>query len=148
MPLVFLALLTLAVGAYASVQTDVFLTGLNIRHILFATAPLALVTMAQFNVLMVRGFDISVGSVMSLTVVRRLVPDRRRDRTRRRWRSGVVALSVVGVVVGCANGVLVRYVGINPVITTIATLSVVQGVALYLRPSPLRQRSTTTSSNS
>jgi len=28
-------------------------------------APLALVTMAQFNVLMVRGFDVSVGSMMS-----------------------------------------------------------------------------------
>ena len=51
------------------VRTDVFLTPLNIRHILLATAPLALVTMAQFNVLMVRGFDISVGAVISLTVV-------------------------------------------------------------------------------
>ena len=50
-------------------RTDAFLTPLNIRHILLATAPLALVTMAQFNVLMVRGFDVSVGAVISLTVV-------------------------------------------------------------------------------
>jgi ribose transport system ATP-binding protein len=34
------------------------------------------------------------------------------------------------------NGSLVRFVGINPVITTIATLSVLQGLALYGRPSP------------
>ena len=68
-PLLFLFLLTLAVGGYASLRTDVFLTPLNIRHILLATAPLALVTMAQFNVLMVRGFDVSVGAVISLTVV-------------------------------------------------------------------------------
>jgi ribose transport system ATP-binding protein len=135
-PLVLLSLLTLAVGAYASVQTDVFLTGLNIRHILFATAPLALVTMAQCNVLMVRGFDISVGSVMSLTVVVAsfLIADE--------IGPGLMALGatlclLVGVIVGIVNGVLVRYVRINPVITTIATLSVVQGVALYLRPSPL-----------
>jgi len=133
---VLLSLLTLAVGAYASAQTDVFLTGLNIRHILFATAPLALVTMAQFNVLMVRGFDISVGSVMSLTVVVAsfLIAGE--------INLGLMALGsalclLVGAIVGAANGVLVRYVGINPVITTIATLSVVQGVALYLRPSPL-----------
>jgi ribose transport system ATP-binding protein len=39
--------------------------------------------------------------------------------------------------VGLTNGVLIRYVGINSVITTIAMLSVVQGIALYLRPSPL-----------
>jgi ribose transport system ATP-binding protein len=135
-PLVLLSLLTLAVGAYASMQTDVFLTGLNVRHILFATAPLALVTIAQFNVLMVRGFDISVGSVMSLTVVvasfviaGEIGPGA--------IALGVVLCLLVGAVVGLTNGVLVRFVGINPVITTIATLSVVQGIALYLRPSPL-----------
>ena len=135
-PLLLLFLLILAVGGYAAAQTDVFLTGLNIRHILFATAPLALVTIAQFTVLMVRGFDISVGSLMSLTVVvasfviaGEIGP-------------GPIVLGValclgVGLVVGLTNGVLVRFVGINSVITTIAMLSVVQGVALYLRPSPL-----------
>ena len=65
----FLTVLMLVMVTYAAASTDVFLTTLNIRHILLATAPLALVTMAQFNVLIVRGFDISVGSLMSLTVV-------------------------------------------------------------------------------
>src|SRR5262249_60539453 len=69
MPLVFLLLLIVAVGAYAALRTDAFLTPLNIRHILLAAAPLALVTIAQFYVLMVRGFDVSVGAVISLTVV-------------------------------------------------------------------------------
>jgi ribose transport system ATP-binding protein len=84
---------------------------------------------------MVRGFDISVGSLMSLTVVLasfligaeagrgELVP-------------GITLCRLAGIVGGGVNGPLVRGVGINPVITTIATLSVVQGVALYLRPSP------------
>jgi ribose transport system ATP-binding protein len=136
LPLLFLGLLTLAVGAYASLQTDVFLTGLNLRHIFYATAPLALVTIAQFNVLIVRGFDISVGSVMSLTVVVAsfLIADEMGPGL---IALGVVACLLVGLAVGLANGVLVRFVGINPVITTIATLSVVQGIALYLRPSPL-----------
>ena len=68
-PALLPAALMLLVGAYAATQTDVFLTAINLRHILLATAPLALVAMAQFNVLLVRGFDISVGSMMSLTVV-------------------------------------------------------------------------------
>ena len=68
-PLLFLLALTTLVGFYAALQTDVFLTAINLRHILLATAPLALVAMAQFNVLLVRGFDISVGSMMSVTVV-------------------------------------------------------------------------------
>jgi ribose transport system ATP-binding protein len=86
--------------------------------------------------LMVRGFDISVGALMSLTVVvasfmiageigvAAIV-------------FGVAVCLLVGVVVGAANGVLVRFVGINSVITTIATLSAIQGISLYLRPSPL-----------
>jgi ribose transport system ATP-binding protein len=135
-PLLFLFLLTLAVGGYASLRTDVFLTPLNVRHILLATAPLALVTMAQFNVLMVRGFDVSVGAVISLTVVigSFLMAE---DMGTGLILLGCLACIAVGVVVGLTNGVLIRYVGINSVITTIAMLSVVQGIALYLRPSPL-----------
>ncbi|MGA9847381.1 MAG: ATP-binding cassette domain-containing protein, partial [Roseiarcus sp.] len=68
-PPLFLFILIIAVGGYASLRTDAFFTPLNIKHILLATAPLALVTMAQFNVLLVRGFDVSVGAVISLTVV-------------------------------------------------------------------------------
>jgi ribose transport system ATP-binding protein len=134
-PLLFLFLLTVAVVGYASLQTDVFLTPLNIKHILLATAPLALVSMAQFNVLMVRGFDISVGSLISLTVVISSFM-MAEDMDTGPILLGVLACLIVGIFVGLTNGFLVRYVGINSVITTIAMLSVVQGIALYLRPSP------------
>jgi len=134
-PLAFLSLLTIVVGAYAATQSGFFLTPLNIRHILYATAPLALVTMAQFNVLMVRGFDISVGALMSLTVVlasfiiaAELGPGP--------ILFGVILCLLTGVVVGLVNGAMVRFVGVNAVITTIAMLSVLQGLALYGRPSP------------
>jgi ribose transport system ATP-binding protein len=134
-PLVFLAFLTIVVGGYAATQSDVFLAPINVRHILYATAPLALVTMAQFNVLIVRGFDISVGALMSLTVVlasfiiaAELGPGP--------IMFGVIACLAVGVVVGLVNGAMVRFVGLNAVIATIAMLSVLQGLALYGRPSP------------
>lgn len=134
-PLVLLLALTAIVCAYAAFETDVFLTPLNIRHILLAMAPLALVTVAQFNVLMVRGFDISVGALMSLTVVlasfiiaAEMGPGL--------LLLGVVICLAVGALAGIANGAMVRFVGVNPVITTIATLSILQGLALYGRPSP------------
>jgi ribose transport system ATP-binding protein len=135
MPLVLLLSLTLLVVAYAAHESDVFLTPLNIRHIMLATAPLALVTMAQFNVLMVRGFDVSVGSLMSLVVVLAsfVIADQ--------MGPGLVVLGSAlclsaGAIVGLANGAMVRFVGVNPVIATIAMLSVLQGFALYGRPSP------------
>ena len=134
-PLLFLCLLIIAVGGYASLRTEVFFTPLNVRHILFATAPLALVTMAQFNVLMVRGFDVSVGAVISLTVVIAsfLMTE---DMNAGLILLGSLVCLAAGIIVGLTNGTLVRYVGINSVVTTIAMLSVVQGIALYLRPSP------------
>jgi ribose transport system ATP-binding protein len=51
--------------------------------------------------------------------------------------AGAFVCLVVGFAVGIVNGGLVRFVGINSVIATIATLSILQGIALYLRPSPL-----------
>ncbi len=134
-PSAFLTLLMLVMVTYAATNTDVFLTKLNIRHILLATAPLALVTMAQFNVLMVRGFDISVGSLMSLTVVLAsfLIGA---EAAASEIVTGVALCLMAGIVVGGINGALVRGLGVNPVITTIATLSVLQGIALFLRPSP------------
>jgi ribose transport system ATP-binding protein len=91
--------------------------------------------MAQFNVLMVRGFDVSVGSMMSVTVVLAsyLMAS---EMDPFRLVLGTLLCLLVGVAVGLVNGAMVRFIGLNPVITTIAMLSVLQGVALYLRPSP------------
>lgn len=134
-PLLFLLALTLLVGGYAYAQSEVFLRLLNIRHILLATAPLAMVAMAQFNVLLVRGFDVSVGSLMSLTVVTAsfLVAYEMGPGP---VLLGIAACLLVGLAVGTINGAMVRFAKVNPVITTIAMLSVLQGVALLLRPSP------------
>ena len=102
-PLLFLLVLILAVGCYASFRTDAFLTALNIKHILLATAPLALVTMAQFNVLLVRGFDVSVGAVISLTVVigSFLMAE---DMNTGLILIGALVCLAVGVIVGLSNG--------------------------------------------
>ena len=63
--------------------------------------------MAQFTVLMVRGFDISVGSLMRLTVVIGSFLIAERDRRGHYLARALVCL-VVGLAVGLTNGVLVR----------------------------------------
>jgi ribose transport system ATP-binding protein len=140
-PLALLAILTILVGAYAQIRSSVFLSPLNIQHILLATAPLALATMAQFNVLMVRGFDISVGALMSLIVVLStfiIIP----GMGPAQLTIGAIACLALGIVVGLVNGSIIRFIGVNSVITTIAMLSVLQGLALYGRPSPFGTIST------
>lgn len=134
LPLLFLAVLTVAVAGWAAAQSDVFLKPINIRHMLYAVAPAGIVAMAQLAVLLVRGLDVSVGSLMSLTVVVAsfvIVGGG----------PGVLLLGAaacigLGLLVGLTNGSLVRFAGINPVITTIAMLSVLQGIALVMRPIP------------
>jgi ribose transport system ATP-binding protein len=135
MPLAFLALLTLVVSAYAASQSGVFLRPINIRHMLASTSPAALVAMAQLNVLLVRGLDVSVGSLMSLTVVAAsfLIGA---DVPISLAIVGTLCCLGVGAIVGAINGYLVRYAKINAVITTIAMLSVLQGFALIGRPIP------------
>lgn len=134
-PLVFLAVLTLIVGGYAALQTDVFLKQTNLRYILLATAPAGIVAMAQLHVLLVRGLDVSVGSMMSLTVV---LASYMIALGMPVWMQVLGALTCLGIglVVGLINGALVRYANINAVITTIAMLSILQGAALIGRPTP------------
>jgi ribose transport system ATP-binding protein len=135
MPLAFLATLTLLVFAYAASKSGVFLRPINLRHMLQSTAPAALVAMAQLNVLLVRGIDVSVGSLMSLTVVAAsfLIAS---DTSLPMTVVGILGCLAIGVAVGTVNGFLVRYAGVNSIITTIAILSVLQGVALIGRPTP------------
>jgi ribose transport system ATP-binding protein len=134
-PILFLSMLILSVGIYAASASPVFLKSINIRHTLLALAPAALVAMAQLHVLLVRGIDVSVGAAMSLVVVTASFV----------IGSGATAPGIVlgvlfclglGTALGLANGLIVRLGGINAVITTIATLSIVQGAALIARPIP------------
>ncbi len=69
MPAVILGALMVLIGGYTSTQSSKFLTALNIMHLFKQTLPLAIVGMAQLCALLVGGFDISVGSLMSITVV-------------------------------------------------------------------------------
>jgi len=68
-PLVLMGTLILAVGAFTSLRQDAFLTNYNLRNLLLATMPLALVSMGQTCALLVGGFDVSVAALMTLCVV-------------------------------------------------------------------------------
>lgn len=133
-PVAFLAILTVMVSLWAATRSDVFLTEINIRHLLFALAPAGIVALAQLAVLLVRGLDVSVGSMMSVTVV--VASFVLAGGGVGMLALGALACLALGAAVGLLNGSLIRFAGINAVITTIAMLSVLQGVALVLRPTP------------
>ena len=110
--------------------SDSFLSPFNTSNVLVQITPLILIALGQAFVIGSGGFDLSVGSIASLSAVVAatlfepigLVP-------------ALVAALLAGLAVGLVNGLLVAS-GLEPFLVTLATLSVAQGVALIIRPTP------------
>jgi ribose transport system ATP-binding protein len=134
-PLALLGLLIVLLAGYAAAQTPTFLSSVNIQSLLLAVIPLALVAMAEVNALLVAGFDISIGALMGLVVVTAsfLIAE---GGSTPALILGLTGCLAVGLIVGAFNGLLIRGIGLTPVVATIATLSILQGTALTLRSVP------------
>ena len=137
LPLALMTLLMVAVGGYAAGRNDAFYSDFNLNSLLGPNGalPLVLVAMAQVSALMVGGFDISVGAVMTLVVcVGSYILTTGADWYVLMFAS--LALVGIGVVVGLVNAFLIRTLRLPSIIATLATLSVALGISLRLRPSP------------
>lgn len=130
-----LALFIVLIGAFAASVNPSFLTEIGLKNILVIATPLAAVAVAQYFVLLVGGIDVSVGATMSLSVVVISFV----------VQSGGVFQSILlaflaslacGLLVGLVNAWLVEKMRLSAVIATIATLGIVSGIALALRPTP------------
>ena len=135
LPLVLMTVLIVAVGAFATVRQDAFLTSFNINNLLLLTMPLALVSLGQTCALLVGGFDVSVAALMTFCVVLAsytmtfdtsgwaLVP-------------GGLALIAVGLATGIFNAVIIRVLKLPSIIATLGTFSILEGASLLLRDHP------------
>jgi ribose transport system permease protein len=132
-------------GAYIALLLNVVLYAIYAAHSknaistsgitdLFNNAlPLIVAAAGGTLIIILRGFDLSVAGVISLTNVALAVypldgPG-----------GAIVGLAMViaiGAVVGLINGVLVAYVGLQSVAVTLATMIASQGVALLLLDAP------------
>jgi ribose transport system ATP-binding protein len=134
LPVVALAVLSLVVAAYTWRRSDAFLTDFNMKSLLLLTVPLAFASMGQLHALLLGAFDVSIGALMGLIVVCAsfLVTD-----PSWAWNLlGITGLLAIAASVGLVNFVLIRWLSIPSIIATIATLSVLQGITLMLRPTP------------
>lgn len=134
-PLVLLTTLIVAVGAYAAVNKDAFLTSYNLRNLLLTTMPLALVAIGQTNALLVGGFDVSVAALMTFCVVTASYTMQEGDSTLMLL-AGALALVGVGLATGVFNATLIRVLRLPSIIATLGTLSILQGGSLLLRDHP------------
>jgi ribose/xylose/arabinose/galactoside ABC-type transport system permease subunit len=135
LPLASMSTLIVAVGAYAAVRQDAFLTKYNIGNLLLTTMPLALVAIGQTVALLVRGFDVSVAALMTMCVVAAsfVLPP---DASTLALIGGVLAIVAIGVATGVFNATLIRVFRLPSIIATLGTLSILEGASLWLRSAP------------
>jgi cytosine/adenosine deaminase-related metal-dependent hydrolase/ribose/xylose/arabinose/galactoside ABC-type transport system permease subunit len=135
MPVALQVLLILAVVWYTDSQFPGFVNRTNTVNILLIATPLALATMAQIHALLVGYLDLSVGAMISLSVVIASFL-LRPESSPGTLLVGVGTIFLCAVVVGLVNAGLVRGVKIPSIIATLATLSILDGISLTLRPTP------------
>lgn len=106
--------------------TTNFLSVANFRTQLLQAAPVCIVALGMALVIGTEGVDLSVGAVMALSAA--LIP-------LYLGYGAVAAIAVallVGLVAGLFNGLLVAYVGIQPIVATLALLVGGRGLALVI----------------
>lgn len=131
---ILVVVLTCLLAAFAAVRTDHFFTPRNLSDLALQITPLALVAMGQMAVILLGGIDLSVGPLVSLTTA--VASHWIISESTGSMVIGVIGAIGVGLVVGLANGVLIRYGRMPDLLATLATYSVVFGLALVVRPSP------------
>ncbi|MEM5583929.1 ABC transporter permease [Roseibium sp. AS2] len=113
---------------FFSLMTTTFFSVGNVLNIVRQAAPILVVAIAMTLVILTGGIDLSVGSMVALinaiaAIVLALgVP----------WPLVIIAMLVLGGVIGLMQGWFVSYQGIPAFIVTLAGLSILRGFALYL----------------
>lgn len=121
-------LMLFAVAIYLSFASDYFLSPRNLLNVGRQASVVAIVALGQALVIIGRGIDLSVGSVIGLSAVVAAVVIR--DTGVEGF--GLAAGLLTGLVCGIVNGLLYTRLKINPFIATLGTLSVARGIALLM----------------
>ena len=130
------AVLVLAIIIYSAIyyaQLGALPGNFEITSTVNNTMPLVLTGLGQTIVILTRGLDLSVGGIIDLTnalaalYLGDSVPS---------MVLGTVAILFVGAVLGLINGALVAIGRLQPIVVTIATLSIYQGLAIMVLPQP------------
>jgi len=106
-----------------------FFTPSNAANIIRQASVLAIVAFGQTFVILIQGFDLSVGAVMGLTaclaavlMIKGIVP------------TAVAVTLGIGVAAFCGltNGVVTNYIGLNPFVSTFGMWGMALGMALVI----------------
>lgn len=117
-------LVLVALVAVTGILSPAFLAGNNISNMLLQAAPLGIVVIGQVLVILVRGLDLSVASVMATAAV---VATSFSGQDSDALPVFLVATGI-GVLTGLVNGLLITKRNVSPFLATLATMTLLQGL--------------------
>ena len=115
----------LAIFIALSFSVRYFFTVQNMLGLALSVSQIGMVACTMMFCLASRDFDLSVGSIVAFTGVLSATVINLTDNL---W-AGVATALVAGAIIGCVNGVIIAYLRINALITTLATMEMVRGLA-------------------
>ncbi len=134
-PSVVLALLTLALLVVTGMKDGAYLSSISLSGMLTLLTVLAFIALGQQMAMLIGGIDLSVGPLAGFAVVVGSF-----FVTEGVGAGGTVvgfaAMFGACVAVGVVNFALARWVGMSPVIATLVTFTMLQGLGLLLRETP------------
>jgi ribose/xylose/arabinose/galactoside ABC-type transport system permease subunit len=124
---VFLALVTAM-----CVASEPFRTHQNAVNLLRQNAIVGIMACGMTFAIVLGGFDLSVGAVAgsSSVVTAKLIVEVGPDRlfSGADITIGVIGCVLAGLAVGLVNGLLIAYVGVNPFVSTLGTMTILRGL--------------------
>ena len=116
-----------------SIISPSFPSTFTVTSLLSTALPLAFAAMAQTVVILVRGIDLSIGPAMSLVMV---IAASLMKNAPGSVAATIVLCLLIGLAIGALNGVMVVAARLQPIIVTLASSSILAGLALYIMPQP------------
>jgi ribose transport system permease protein len=119
-------------GLVFSQLAPAFLQLRNIQNILVQAAVTGVMAIGMTFVIMTAGIDISVGGILYLTLVLATEFSLKTELGQSAPILIYLVAVILGSLLGLVNGLLINYIGINPLITTLATLTLYRGLAIHI----------------
>jgi 5-methylthioadenosine/S-adenosylhomocysteine deaminase len=133
MPVALQILLVASLLLYTNARFPGFVNAYNVEQILILALPLIVAALAQTHALLVGYLDLSVGGMIGLgVVIASFLIGAGASIPQILMGTGVIL--VCGAALGLVNALLIRGLKIPSIIATLATLSILDGISLTMRP--------------
>jgi simple sugar transport system permease protein len=130
-----LALVVVAFLIFAILKPAIFLNPTNLQNIALASPEVGVLAIAMMLAMLTGGIDLSLVSTANLSAITMstlftAISGTKPDQAEQLWPVILLVGVAVGVLGGLINGLLISVVGITPILATLGTMQIYNGIAV------------------